>query len=200
MTTATEQSLRLEWRDPATLPDHPENPRIHPARQSAATEELIYGETGVGWAGALLFNEATGYVLNGHDRKRTAAKHGDKVPVLVGSWTPEQERLILSTHDYVGTLARTDPKRMAGLLEGMKARQEELAPVLERLKTKPVAKLLNLEAPPRPHVPARKHVLSIVLDSRRKAAWDAWKQELGFSTDQRAMEALLDSRTGPEAA
>ena len=81
----TEPNLRLEWRDPSELEDNPANWRTHPPAQAAALSAVI---DKVGWAGACLFNEATGRLIDGHlrkevltDRLRDKTLTG-KIPVL----------------------------------------------------------------------------------------------------------------------
>ena len=79
--------LRLEWRSPAELNENPRNWRTHPDTQLAALADVI---AEVGWAGACLFNERTGRLIDGHARKKIALKRGcELVPVLVGNWTEE---------------------------------------------------------------------------------------------------------------
>ncbi len=105
------RGLRLEWWEAERLTEHPANWRRHPARQKQALARLLRE---VGWAGALLYNERTGRLLDGHLRKELA--HGRKVPVLVGSWSEEQERKILALLDPLSALAEPDPHRWQELL------------------------------------------------------------------------------------
>jgi hypothetical protein len=86
-----ERVLRLEWRDPEVLEDNPKNWRRHPRAQATALQGVM---TEVGWAGAALYNERTGRLIDGHLRKKIAKK-GEKIPVLIGSWNEEQEAKIL---------------------------------------------------------------------------------------------------------
>ena len=125
--------LRLEWRAPSELAENPANWRRHPETQLAALTDVI-GE--VGWAGACLFNERTGRLIDGHARRKVALEQGaTKVPVLVGRWTEEQERKILATLDPLAAKAEADPEKLAALLaqidtesEAVKALLAELAP------------------------------------------------------------------------
>ena len=83
--------LRLEWRSPAELADNPRNGRRHPEAQVAALTDAM---AEVGWAGALLFNERTGRLIDGHARRKVALAQGaETVPVLVGSWDFFQSQL-----------------------------------------------------------------------------------------------------------
>jgi hypothetical protein len=112
---AVEFPLRLEWRTPDELADNPANWRQHPEAQTAPLAQTIRQ---VGWAGAMLYNEATGRLIDGHARKNLPADTlvDGKVPVLVGRWTEEQERLILLTLDPIAALAETNKQAMGELL------------------------------------------------------------------------------------
>jgi hypothetical protein len=107
--------LRLDWMDPADLAAHPENVREHGDEQMAALAESI---DAAGWAKPLIFNESTGRLVDGHARLRHALAQGlASVPVNVGRWTEDQERLLLASLDAIGAQARIDPRRFAELRE-----------------------------------------------------------------------------------
>ena len=93
-----EPKLRLEWIDPAELDANPANWRRHPPEQTTALADVIRE---VGWAGALLYNEKTRRLIDGHARKDLFAGK-NKVPVLIGSWDESQEKKILATLDPIG--------------------------------------------------------------------------------------------------
>lgn len=64
--------LRLEWLEPAALPDNPANWRTHPEVQTAALDgvlrqlaEMRDAKPGSQWAGALAYNERTGRLVDG---------------------------------------------------------------------------------------------------------------------------------------
>ncbi|MDY7078645.1 MAG: DUF4417 domain-containing protein [Chloroflexota bacterium] len=120
--------LRLEWIDPKTLTPNPANWRRHPQAQRDALEAVI---ADVGWAGALLYNEKTGNLIDGHLRQEI--DHDGPVPVLVGSWTEDQERLILATLDPIAALAATDSSALDALLETVEAESEAVKALLEKL-------------------------------------------------------------------
>jgi hypothetical protein len=99
-------ALRLEWRDPAELAENPRNWRRHPDAQLAVLSGVL---AEVGWAGACLYNERTGRLIDGHARRKVALEQGSaKVPVLVGDWSEEQERKILATLDPLAAMATAD--------------------------------------------------------------------------------------------
>ena len=94
--------LRLEWLDPASLGDNPQNWRRHSPIQNAALRDALKE---VGWAGALLYNSRTKTLIDGHLRKKVAV---GPVPVLVGDWSEDDERKILATLDPIGAMAQAD--------------------------------------------------------------------------------------------
>lgn len=112
---------RLQWMAPDEVEELTENPlnyRRHPHRQRQTYRSF---KSMVGWTGALLFNERTQRLIDGHMRRDEVVKSpnrgSDKVPVLVGSWTEEQERIILQSLDLIGTMAQTDEQALASLAE-----------------------------------------------------------------------------------
>lgn len=123
--------LRLEWRSPAELAENPANWRRHPEGQVKALAGCL---DEVGWAGACLFNERTGRLIDGHARKKVASERGDeRIPVLVGSWTEEQERLILATLDPLAAMAQADGGALAELLKGVHTDDEAIKAMLAGL-------------------------------------------------------------------
>ena len=110
--TADRPPLRLEWIEAGSLKDNPANWRRHPPGQKKALKAVM-GE--VGWAGALLYNEQTRRLIDGHLRKHSVSPH-TPVPVLIGRWTPGQEQTILATLDPLAALAEPDPKALEALL------------------------------------------------------------------------------------
>lgn len=123
--------MRLEWRSPAELAENPLNWRRHPESQLAALADVL---TEVGWAGACLYNEATGRLIDGHARRQVAAAQGaERVPVLVGSWTEEQERKILATLDPLAAMAEADRTALDALLREVQTGSEAVAGLLTEL-------------------------------------------------------------------
>ncbi|MFO8012108.1 MAG: hypothetical protein R6X20_02265 [Phycisphaerae bacterium] len=114
--TKPARPLRLEWRLAGDLADNPRNWRRHPEGQQ---EDLAMLLQEVGWAGALVYNEELGRLVDGHARKAVAKRlnPATEVPVLVGSWDEATERKILATLDPLGELTATDSEALADLLE-----------------------------------------------------------------------------------
>lgn len=109
---ATPPPLRLEWRDADELLANPRNWRTHPPAQRDALAAVMKR---TGWAGALLLNETTGHLVDGHARRELYAGQG-KVPVLVGRWSEDDEAQLLALFDSVGTMAQTDAGAVDALL------------------------------------------------------------------------------------
>ena len=74
----------------------------------------------VGWAGACLFNERTGRLVDGHARRKVVDPK-TPVPVLVGNWTEAAEAKILATLDPVGTMATGDAAAYDALIAQVEA-------------------------------------------------------------------------------
>lgn len=121
----------MEWVEAGSLKANPDNWRIHPPHQVAALRESI---ADVGWAGALLFNERTKRLIDGHARRDNAAPT-ELVPVLVGHWTPEQERRILATLDPITALAEPDPEALGKLLDQISLDSESLTDIIMDLRS-----------------------------------------------------------------
>ncbi len=127
-TADTTPPLRLEWLDPKELADNPANWRGHPLEQMRALKDIL---AEVGWAGALLYNERTKRLIDGHARKKVV-KDG-KVPVLIGSWTEDQERKILLTLDPIAAMAEGDKGAIEKLLAQVQFSSQSIGPLLEKI-------------------------------------------------------------------
>jgi hypothetical protein len=119
--------LRLEWWVPDSLSDNPSNWRRHPDKQLLALKDVL---AEVGWAGALLYNERTQRLIDGHARKKISS---GKVPVLVGSWSEEQEKIILATLDPLAAMAEADKGILDGLLSQVQTESEAVRALLSNL-------------------------------------------------------------------
>lgn len=122
-------ALRLEYLDPADLEANPANWRLHPPAQLAAITEVI---AEVGWAGALLFNERTKRLIDGHARKSLFAGKGP-VPVLIGDWTAEQEKKILLSLDPITSMAEANRSALDALLRDVETGGQALAAMLTQV-------------------------------------------------------------------
>ena len=137
-------SLRLEWIDPAELQANPLNWRHHPNEQAESLEAAIRE---VGWAGALLYNERTRHLIDGHLRQERFKGKG-KVPVLVGSWDEAQEKLILATLDPIAAMARGDSEQLDALLRQVDTDDATLQKMLADLAAGDLTPFLEPESQP----------------------------------------------------
>src|SRR3954451_9148162 len=115
----TPKGLRFEWIEAGTLTENPMNWRKHPPEQLQSLQDLLQ-DPDVGWAGACLFNERTGRLIDGHARKAVVDPK-TVLPVLVGNWSEEAERKILVTLDPVASMANGDAAMYAKLVEQVNA-------------------------------------------------------------------------------
>jgi DNA modification methylase len=127
------QPLRLEWRSPAELAENPRNWRRHPESQQAALAGAL---SEVGWAGACLYNERTGRLIDGHLRRKVALDQGAaSVPVLVGSWDEASEAKILETLDPLAGMAVPDAAALHLLIQDVQTDCPELRGLIDRMWT-----------------------------------------------------------------
>lgn len=124
--------LRLEYVKAGSLADNPKNWRLHPDGQKAALASLLANPE-VGWAGALLFNERTGRLIDGHARKAISDPE-QLVPVLIGSWSEEAEATILATLDPLAAMAEADGGQLKRLLDEAQISGEKLAELRKGLE------------------------------------------------------------------
>lgn len=124
-------NLRLEWRSPAELAENPKNWRRHPDAQVQALTDTI---SEVGWAGACLYNERTGRLIDGHARRKVALEQGtDQIPVLVGDWSEADEAKILATLDPLAAMANADAQALKALLADVTSQSGPVNKMLEDL-------------------------------------------------------------------
>ena len=114
---AKTQPLRLEWIEAGSLAENPANWRRHPDGQMSALKDVI-ADPDIGWAGALLYNERTKRLIDGHARRK-AVDPSTPVPVLIGSWSEAAEKKILLTLDPLAGLAEPDPDALRALLDSV---------------------------------------------------------------------------------
>ena len=131
--------MQLVWVPAGAGQRNPLQWKEHPPEQMRALDELIFGDDGVGWAGAGLLNDrktsdgwskerAVPTWLDGHARETLEKlQEGEYMPALVGHWTERNEKVILATLDPSGMLARYD-----GAI--FKKLREEIGPVSATLE------------------------------------------------------------------
>lgn len=125
-------NVRQVWVDPESLTPNPDNWRTHDEAQGEVIGSLLDEH---GWLQPLLYNEKTGHLVNGHQRRELAIERGEEsVPVWVGSWSEAQEAEILALLDESGTMAGGDAKKLKALLDRVKAPNPHVAGLIERMK------------------------------------------------------------------
>lgn len=144
--------LRLEWRSPAELTENPSNWRAHPEAQMTALGDVL-GK--VGWAGACLWNASSGRLIDGHARRKLAISRGDeRIPVLVGSWTKEEERLILATLDPLAAMADTNEAVYRDLLTSVSKSNPDVMRALADIADQTLPEVLNVGVADLPALPS----------------------------------------------
>lgn len=121
--------LRFEYVRADQLKDNPLNWREHPPEQIAVLRDAI---TQYGFAGALLYNEKTGHLIDGHARKEMA-RPDELLPVVIGSWTLEQEKGLLATYDPIGAMATANKEAFKTLLEQTEFRTDALQGLVDNM-------------------------------------------------------------------
>lgn len=144
----------LTMEVPEDLLANPYNPRRHPGAQRevmrASLDEL-------GWVGAVLVNDTTGHVVDGHLRIEEAITEGSPVvPVIHVELSEDEERLAVAIYDPIAALAVNDQERLDDLIASILTENPALNALL--------ASLSGEDVDSRPiHVPARSDKRSLVL-------------------------------------
>lgn len=115
-----------------TLTPNPKNWRRHPDSQMRALADVLK-DPAIGWAGACLYNELTGRLIDGHARCK-AVPPETVVPVLIGRWSEEAEKKILLTLDPLGDLATVNTEELEALLGEVDFNSDALAFVVENIE------------------------------------------------------------------
>jgi len=123
------------------------NPRRHPQRQAAAVLASIREN---GWAACLLANTATDppRLVDGHLRRdlvlQAARKAGlDKVPVLLGAFSPEAEKRLLLQFDATSAMSEFDSEALARLAAEVQADLDRATAAVERENAEAIGKLAS---------------------------------------------------------
>lgn len=167
--------LRLVYMDPVELAENPSNWRTHPEAQIAALTDVI---AEVGWAGACLYNERTGRLIDGHARRKVALEQGAaRVPVLVGDWDEAAEKKILATLDPLAAMAEADSARLDTLLREVDTGSEALQAMLSSLAVE-AGVVPGDDAPPPPEVQPDGDQFNVLVECPDEAAQVALLERL----------------------
>ncbi len=157
----SDNKMRLEWRDPRTLQPMDDNPKIHPGSQREAYRDFLEE---VGWVGALLFNERTGHLLDGHMRQQDAIDRNlTRVPVLIVDVPEEDELKIVALLDPIGGLHRINSERLAELEQIIQTRSDMLRALLKGMTPEDDDEEESGGSSPRKPAPIPKGGLAMVL-------------------------------------
>lgn len=106
--------VRLSEEDPSDLLANPYNWRVHSALQQEGMTGVL---SDVGFISAVIVNEVTQHMIDGHMRTMLALNRpGQKVPVLWVRLSEDEEAIALTTYDSLTDYAVTDKDKMRELL------------------------------------------------------------------------------------
>jgi hypothetical protein len=113
--TIQNRIVRLEYIPANQLLAHPLNARRHPAKQREALRGSL--ET-LGYYDAVIMNQRTGYIVDGHARveEQLTADENATMPVLVVDLSEAEEAQALASHDWITQLAVYDNEILDDLL------------------------------------------------------------------------------------
>lgn len=121
----SELSFPIEMMDARELVAHPQNFRRHPLTQR---REINKSLSEFGWLQNVIWNERTGYILDGHARIEEAAKRGESVPVRVVDVSPAQEKRIILAIGKTAEGREIDEEVLAKLLTEVVEETGDLPP------------------------------------------------------------------------
>ncbi len=123
--------IGLGEEDPTQLLANPFNFRLHNGPQRDALRGSL---NTVGWSQAVVVNQRTGFVVDGHLRIEEAlSRHEKTVPVLYVDLSPEEEAIVLATLDPIAAMADRDQERLNALLAEIHVDDEGLQALLDSL-------------------------------------------------------------------
>lgn len=117
---------------PGELKENPANFRKHPAVQLEALNGSL---NELGWVQAVVVNENSGNVVDGHARLEEALKKGAaEIPVLYVNLTADEEKKVLVALDQITEMARRDGDAMLAVLESIQFEDDGLKALAEKLQ------------------------------------------------------------------
>lgn len=122
----------LTMEDPEDLCAHPMNARQHPGAQRNALRGSL---DDVGWIDAVIVNDISGFVVDGHCRVEEAISAGEPtIPVLHVELTDNEEAEMLALFDPISAMARYDKDRLEDLAAIVDTDNTHLQELLDSLK------------------------------------------------------------------
>ncbi|MCB8942566.1 MAG: site-specific DNA-methyltransferase [Ardenticatenaceae bacterium] len=164
-----ERPFRLEWVPAGSAQVNPDQYVEHPDEQLNRLRALIFGEKGVGWAGATLINERIQekgwqpeecghFFIDGHARDSLAQEFEADIPALIGQWTPAEEKQLIALINPLAMMAVVVPEKQLallasavslaqdpGIIEALEALKEDAQQAIEANYVEPPAKYVDAE-------------------------------------------------------
>jgi len=116
--------------DADQLMGHPENAKIHPLAQQKTMASILKR---VGWVQAVVVNQRTGRILDGHMRVAMAISANQKVPVNYVDIDEADEPLVIATFDHVASQSVLDDDMFVGLIQQIENVDEPMAKLFASL-------------------------------------------------------------------
>ncbi len=121
--------IGLQYIPANQLTANPLNARRHPAKQR---EGLRGSLDTLGWYDAVIYNERTGFLIDGHARVEEQLTRDDtaSIPVLVVNMSEEEEAQAVATHDWIAHLATYDADNLQSLLDEFNSDDDRIQQML----------------------------------------------------------------------
>ena len=129
---AQNRIIGLEYMPANQLLANPLNARRHPATQREALRGSL--DT-LGYYDAVIMNQRTGYLIDGHARveEQLTADENATMPVLVVDMSEEEEAQALASHDWITQLAQYDNETLDALLRETNSDDERVQAMLSEM-------------------------------------------------------------------
>lgn len=146
MTDWQNRIIGLEQMPAHQLLANPLNARRHPGKQRDALRGSL--DT-LGWYDAVILNQRTGYLIDGHARveEQLTRDENAMVPVLVVDMSEAEEAQALASHDWITQLAEYDKQTLDDLLRATNSDDERVQALLSDLAQEQGVTLVEPTAP-----------------------------------------------------
>lgn len=125
--------MRYSEEPPDQLLANPRNWRTHPGSQAEALRGVL---ADVGYVQAVIVNERTGHLVDGHLRVQEALKAGQAtIPVVWVDLSEADEAEVLATLDPLAAMAGTDSAKLDDLLRDVSTDSAAVQAMLDTLAT-----------------------------------------------------------------
>lgn len=177
----------------ADLIPNPKNWREHDETQQAALSAIL---SDVGMADALVAYETPAglMLINGH--LRAGADPETVWPVIVLDVSEAEADKLLAVFDPLSDMAKRDPAKLAGLLEGIHSEATALEAMLRDLERKAHEGAIESMAAAKPEEPAAAGapVQAVQAESEPEAATTSWSVPLTAGQQQTVLKAVKKAK------